>query len=87
MITHQTTRQANTPRPHSCTTPYVKAAAGAWLRGRDYQADFDFARPDGADIGSVLDIRFAARRLRVHLDQAVEPESPCSPWKETSKLS
>ncbi|MFJ9968593.1 zinc finger domain-containing protein [Streptomyces avermitilis] len=52
---------------------YVKSAATAWLRGRDEQADFYFARPDGAAIGSVVDIRFKARGLRVHLDPAVEP--------------
>ncbi|WP_330301622.1 MULTISPECIES: hypothetical protein [unclassified Streptomyces] len=51
----------------------MKSAAPAWLRGRDERADFDFARPDGAAIGSVVDIRFNARGLRVHLDQAVEP--------------
>ncbi|MFI9041788.1 hypothetical protein [Streptomyces sp. NPDC053726] len=54
---------------------YVKSAATAWFRGCGDQADFgfDFARPDGAAIGSVVDIRFTARGLRVHLDQAVEP--------------
>ncbi|MFF3358212.1 hypothetical protein ACFYWN_37655 [Streptomyces sp. NPDC002917] len=58
---------------------YVKSAAAAWLRGRDDQADFDLARPDGAAIGSVVDIRFKTRGLRVHLDQAVEPM-----WDEDS---
>ncbi|MEU9418376.1 hypothetical protein [Streptomyces sp. NPDC048272] len=55
---------------------YVKAAASAWLRtagGLEGQVHFDFARPDGAEIGSVLDIRFKERGLRVHLDQAVAP--------------
>ncbi|MFD5142814.1 hypothetical protein [Streptomyces sp. NPDC058401] len=55
---------------------YVKAAAAAWLHcpgSPEEQAQFDFVRPDGAEIGSVLDIRFKARGLRVHLDQAVEP--------------
>ncbi|MFF8917285.1 hypothetical protein ACF08M_29235 [Streptomyces sp. NPDC015032] len=52
---------------------YVKSAAAAWLRGRGDQVGFGFARPDGAEIGSVVDIRFKARGLRVHLDQAVEP--------------
>ncbi|MGW1734260.1 hypothetical protein [Streptomyces sp. NPDC001999] len=52
---------------------YVKSAAAAWFRGRGDKADFDFARPDGAAIGSVVDIRFKARGLRVHLDRAVEP--------------
>lgn len=52
---------------------YVKSAAAAWLRDRDEQADFEFARPDGVPIGSVVDIRFRHGGLRVHLDQAVEP--------------
>ncbi|MFD9575377.1 hypothetical protein ACFWBI_36860 [Streptomyces sp. NPDC059982] len=53
---------------------YVKAAATAWLHGRGERAEFHFARPDGADIGSVLDIRFPRRALRVHLDHSVKPE-------------
>ncbi|AXU16850.1 hypothetical protein D1794_29235 (plasmid) [Streptomyces clavuligerus] len=52
---------------------YVKSAARSWLRGRGQEADFDFARPGGAEIGSVVDIRFKARGLRVHLDQTVVP--------------
>ncbi|UYQ66336.1 hypothetical protein [Streptomyces peucetius] len=52
---------------------YVKSAARSWLHARGEEADFDFARPDGAAIGSVLDIRFKARGLRVHLDQTVVP--------------
>ncbi|WP_327129645.1 zinc finger domain-containing protein [Streptomyces sp. NBC_01727] len=52
---------------------YVKSAATAWLRDRDEQAVFDFARPDGASIGSVVDIRFKRAGLRVHLDQTVAP--------------
>ncbi|MFE1877742.1 hypothetical protein ACFW9N_44075 [Streptomyces sp. NPDC059496] len=55
---------------------YVKAAAAAWLRTAGHPGElvhFDFARPDGAEIGSVLDIRFKERGLRVHLDQAVAP--------------
>ncbi|MFZ3492243.1 hypothetical protein ACODT5_03200 [Streptomyces sp. 5.8] len=55
---------------------YVKASAAAWLRTAGHPEDqvrFDFARPDGAEIGSVLDIRFKERGLRVHLDQAVAP--------------
>ncbi|WP_158781225.1 hypothetical protein [Streptomyces sp. NRRL S-237] len=57
---------------------YVKAAAAAWLRTAGHPGDlvdfdFDFARPDGAEIGSVLDIRFKERGLRVHLDQTVAP--------------
>lgn len=39
----------------------------------DGHVHFDFAQPGGAEIGSVLDIRFRARGLRVHLDQAVKP--------------
>lgn len=52
---------------------YVKSAATAWLRDRGEQADFEFARPDGVPIGSVVDIRFPHGGLRVHLDQEVEP--------------
>ncbi|WP_328541103.1 zinc finger domain-containing protein [Streptomyces sp. NBC_00344] len=52
---------------------YVKSAAAAWLRDHDDQADFDFAQPGGAAIGSVVDIRFKHGGLRVHLDQAVAP--------------
>ncbi|MER5488414.1 hypothetical protein ABT024_35085 [Streptomyces sp. NPDC002812] len=55
---------------------YVKAAAAAWLRAAGHPEDqvrFDFARPDGAEIRSVLDVRFKERGLRVHLDQAVSP--------------
>ncbi|WP_328765430.1 MULTISPECIES: zinc finger domain-containing protein [unclassified Streptomyces] len=52
---------------------YVKSATAAWLRDRGEEAEFDFARPDGAAIGSVLDIRFQSRGLRVHLDRDVEP--------------
>ncbi|MER6549169.1 hypothetical protein [Streptomyces sp. NPDC001250] len=52
---------------------YVKSQAAAWLRGRDEQADFEFAQPDGVPVGSVVDIRLQHGGLRVHLDQAVEP--------------
>ncbi|MDQ0936609.1 hypothetical protein [Streptomyces turgidiscabies] len=52
---------------------YVKSAAAAWLRELGKQADFEFARPEGVPIGSVVDIRFRRRGLHVHLDQAVEP--------------
>ncbi|WP_372411980.1 hypothetical protein [Streptomyces luteireticuli] len=52
---------------------YVKSAAAAWLRDRDGQAGADLARPAGAPIGSVVDVRFRHRGLRVHLDQAVPP--------------
>ncbi|MFE1413427.1 hypothetical protein ACFW6F_21900 [Streptomyces sp. NPDC058746] len=53
---------------------YVKAAAAAWLRDRGEQADFEFSRPHGASIGSVVDVRLKSRGLRVHLDREVEPE-------------
>ncbi|WP_370270460.1 hypothetical protein [Streptomyces sp. V4I8] len=52
---------------------YVKSAAAAWLRSRDLPADFEFAQPEGVPIGSVVDIQFQHRGLRVHLDQAVQP--------------
>lgn len=47
---------------------YVKSATTAWLRSRGERADFDFARPDGARIGSVVDIQLQHTALRVHLD-------------------
>ncbi|WP_285530308.1 zinc finger domain-containing protein [Streptomyces lavendulae] len=53
---------------------YVKAAADAWLRARGTQAGFDFVQPDGAPIGSVVDIQLPHRKLRVHLDQEVAPD-------------
>ncbi|MEU5958771.1 hypothetical protein [Streptomyces sp. NPDC047525] len=53
---------------------YVKSAAAAWLRGRGEQPRFDYARPGGAAIGSVVDIQWRRGGLRVHLDQAVTPE-------------
>jgi hypothetical protein len=52
---------------------YVKSAATAWLHGRGEQPHFDYARPDGAPIGSVVDIQWRRGGLRVHLDQAVAP--------------
>ncbi|MEU0646047.1 hypothetical protein [Streptomyces umbrinus] len=52
---------------------YVKSAAASWLQGRGDHADFDFARPEGVPIGSVVDIQFQRGGLRVYLDQAVEP--------------
>ncbi|QCX74634.1 hypothetical protein C9F11_04655 [Streptomyces sp. YIM 121038] len=62
---------------------YVKAAAAAWLHHRCEHADFEFARPEGAPIGSVVDIQLPhrGRRLRVHLDQAVPPvwDGPSEP--------
>ncbi|MER5933930.1 hypothetical protein [Streptomyces sp. NPDC002054] len=51
----------------------MKSARASWLCDRGEQADFKFARPHGAAIGSVLDIRFRSRGLRVHLDREVEP--------------
>lgn len=61
------------PTEHKHLTGNVKSAAAAWLRNRDLQADFEFGQPEGAPIGSVVDIQFQHRGLRVHLDQAVEP--------------
>ncbi|MFF2779956.1 hypothetical protein ACFVU3_34270 [Streptomyces sp. NPDC058052] len=52
---------------------YVKSAAVAWFRNRGEEADIAFAQPDGAPVGSLVDITSRHRRLRVHLDQAVEP--------------
>ncbi|MER8233204.1 hypothetical protein [Streptomyces sp. NPDC094049] len=52
---------------------YMQSAARSWLHARGQEADFDLARPYGAAIGSVLDIRLKTRGLRVHLDQAVTP--------------
>ncbi|MFB7852429.1 hypothetical protein ACFC34_36190 [Streptomyces sp. NPDC056053] len=52
---------------------YVKSAAAAWFRNRGEEADIAFAQPDGAPVGSLVDIASRHRRLRVHLDQAVEP--------------
>ncbi|CCK32953.1 hypothetical protein BN159_p78 (plasmid) [Streptomyces davaonensis JCM 4913] len=52
---------------------YVKSAAAAWLRSRGAEADVEFVQPDGAPIGSVVDIQIPRGGLRVHLDQAVPP--------------
>ncbi|MFJ3883033.1 hypothetical protein ACIPW5_36995 [Streptomyces sp. NPDC090077] len=52
---------------------YVKSAAAAWFRNRGEEADIAFAQPDGAPVGSLVDITSRHRRLRVHLDQAVAP--------------
>ncbi|UXY33240.1 hypothetical protein [Streptomyces sp. HUAS TT20] len=52
---------------------YVKSEAAAWLRNRGLQADFEFTQPEGAPVGSVVDIQFQHGGLRVHLDQAVQP--------------
>ncbi|MFF7249972.1 hypothetical protein ACFZBU_39490 [Embleya sp. NPDC008237] len=52
---------------------YVRSATAAWLEGRGDRADFTFARPDGAPIGSVVDIRWRDAALRVHLDREVPP--------------
>ncbi|MFB6814330.1 hypothetical protein ACFCV8_07265 [Streptomyces sp. NPDC056347] len=71
-------------QPHICSRQarsvnsadhlYVKSAAAAWLHSRGAQADIDFAQPDGSPLGSVVDIRLAHKKLRVHLDQSVAPE-------------
>ncbi|WP_234316552.1 hypothetical protein [Streptomyces sp. NRRL F-5702] len=53
---------------------YVKSAAVAWLRSRGTRADIDFAESDGIPLGSLVDIRLAGRKLRVHLDQSVAPQ-------------
>ncbi|MFI1226089.1 MULTISPECIES: hypothetical protein [unclassified Streptomyces] len=53
---------------------YVKSAAAAWLRNRGEEADISFAQPNGAPVGSLVDITSRHRRLHVHLDQAVKPE-------------
>ncbi|WEH43990.1 hypothetical protein [Streptomyces sp. AM 2-1-1] len=52
---------------------YVKSAAAAWFRNRGEEADIAFAQPSGAPVGSLVDITSRHRRLRVHLDQVVEP--------------
>lgn len=54
---------------------YLKAAAQAWLAGRGEEARFAFTQPQGAPIGSLLDIAFArgGRALRVHLDPVIAP--------------
>jgi hypothetical protein len=53
---------------------YVKSQVTAWLHSQGDDAGVDFARPDGAPIGSVVDIRFNRGGLRVHLDQTVPPQ-------------
>ncbi|MFF4053605.1 hypothetical protein ACFYZ5_44095 [Streptomyces chartreusis] len=52
---------------------YVKSAAAAWLADHGEQASFEYTRPDGAPLGSVVDVRWRHGALRVHLDQAVTP--------------
>ncbi|WP_102925040.1 hypothetical protein [Streptomyces noursei] len=52
---------------------YVKSAAAAWLADRGEQASFEYTRPDGAPLGSVVDVRWQHGGLRVHLDQTVAP--------------
>ncbi|MGD3111492.1 zinc finger domain-containing protein [Streptomyces sp. YGL11-2] len=54
---------------------YLKAAAATWLADRGHKAAFTFPQPDGAAIGSVLDIAWDAGNgaLRIHLDAAVPP--------------
>ncbi|MEV2255917.1 hypothetical protein AB0I94_36075 [Streptomyces sp. NPDC050147] len=53
---------------------YVKSAAAAWLGDRGEEAHFDYARPGGAPLGSVVDVRWPRGALRVHLDHTVPPE-------------
>ncbi|MBW3359451.1 hypothetical protein [Streptomyces sp. 09ZI22] len=53
---------------------YVKSAATAWLSSRGTRAAIDFAQPDANPLGSVVDIRLAHKKLRVHLDQSVAPQ-------------
>ncbi|MGC4987280.1 hypothetical protein ACLQ18_43040 [Streptomyces sp. DT193] len=53
---------------------YVKSAAAAWLDASGEDAHFDYARPDGAPLGSVVDVRWSRGALRVHLDHAVPPD-------------
>ncbi|MFD7532215.1 hypothetical protein ACFV8E_32250 [Streptomyces sp. NPDC059849] len=52
---------------------YVRSAAAAWLGSRGEEAHFEYARPGGAPLGSVVDVRWRHGALRVHLDQAVAP--------------
>ncbi|MFD4880249.1 hypothetical protein ACFWOB_43765 [Streptomyces sp. NPDC058420] len=52
---------------------YVRSAAAAWLAGRGEQATFEYTRPGGAPIGSVVEVRWQHGALRVHLDPAVAP--------------
>ncbi|MFB6772789.1 hypothetical protein [Streptomyces sp. NPDC056337] len=52
---------------------YVKSAAAAWLDASGEDAHFDYARPDGAPLGSVVDVRWSRGALRVHLNHAVAP--------------
>ncbi|QRX89936.1 hypothetical protein [Streptomyces noursei] len=52
---------------------YVKSAAAAWLADRGEQASFEYTRPNGAPLGSVVDVRWPHGGLRVHLDQTVAP--------------
>ncbi|MFE7245231.1 hypothetical protein [Streptomyces sp. NPDC057580] len=51
---------------------YFKAAATAWLREQGQDAHFHFARPEGAPVGSVVDIEVeGGMRLRVHINGQV----------------
>ncbi|KUM95745.1 hypothetical protein AQI95_43070 [Streptomyces yokosukanensis] len=52
---------------------YVKAAAAAWLTDRGEHATFEYTRPNGVPLGSVVDVCWQHGALRVHLDQAVAP--------------
>ncbi|MFG2386737.1 hypothetical protein [Streptomyces avermitilis] len=60
----------------------MRSATIAWLRDRNEQVDLDFAHPQGAPIGSVVDIRVKHAGLSLHLDQSVEPawdQDGCEP--------
>ncbi|MFF4694304.1 hypothetical protein [Streptomyces chattanoogensis] len=54
---------------------YMKSAAAAWVADRGQKAAFHYPQPDGAPIGSVLDIVWdhGNGALRVHLDATVPP--------------
>ncbi|MFE5709631.1 hypothetical protein ACFQ7J_02205 [Streptomyces sp. NPDC056501] len=52
---------------------HVKSAAAVWLADRGEQAEFEYSRPGGAPLGSVVDVRWRHGALRVHLDEAVAP--------------
>jgi hypothetical protein len=66
---------------------YVKSAAAAWLHGSDARADIAFTQPDGALIGSVVDIDHPHGRLRVHLNQEVDPVWDEDGWEPVLGVS
>lgn len=71
-------------QPHACGRQarsvssadhlYVKSATTAWLRSHGTRADIDFVQSDGSPLGSLVDIRLAHKKLRVHLDRSVAPQ-------------